>query len=150
MKYVLIGLLSVLAFGTVKAQGDPASWKFSAKKISEKVYDVQMVATLKSGWHLYSQTQPKGAIAYPTKVDFTNNPLLIRTGNVKELGKMEKFHDATTNSTAHQYGNTVTFVQRVTLKAPAKTALSGTVEYQTCDDKKCLPPKKVPFNVPLG
>ncbi|WP_083927767.1 protein-disulfide reductase DsbD domain-containing protein [Niabella aurantiaca] len=150
MKRILLGLLTVLAFGSVKAQADPASWKFSAKKISAKVYEVKMVATLKSGWHLYSQTQPKGAIAYPTKVDFTNNPLIVRAGNVKELGKMEKFHDATTNSTAHQYANTVTFVQKVTLKAPAKTSLSGTVEYQTCDDKQCLPPKKVPFNVPLG
>jgi len=150
MKRILLGILSVLAFGGVMAQTDPASWKFSAKKISEKVYEVQMVATLKSGWHLYSQTQPRDAIASPTRVDFTNNPLIVRTGNVKEVGKMEKFHDASTKSTAHQYSNTVTFVQKVTLKASAKTAVSGTVEYQTCNDEKCLPPKKIPFNVPLG
>ncbi|MGJ7033640.1 protein-disulfide reductase DsbD domain-containing protein [Niabella hirudinis] len=150
MKHILVGLLCVMAFGSTMAQVDPASWKFSAKKISNKVYEVQMVATLKSGWHLYSQTQPKDAIAYPTKVGFANNPLIVRTGSVKELGKMEKFHDATTKSTTHQYANTVTFVQRVTLKAAAKTSVSGTVEYQTCDDKKCLPPKTIPFNVPLG
>ncbi|SDD09442.1 protein-disulfide reductase DsbD domain-containing protein [Niabella drilacis] len=150
MKRILLGVLAIWAFGTAMAQTDPASWKFSAKKISEKVYEVQMVATLKGGWHLYSQTQPKDAIAYPTKVDFTNNPLIVRTGGVKEVGKMEKFHDASTKSTTHQYSNTVTFVQRVTLKAAAKTSVSGTVEYQTCDDKKCLPPKTLPFNIPLG
>ncbi|MCD2426000.1 protein-disulfide reductase DsbD N-terminal domain-containing protein [Niabella pedocola] len=150
MKSIVLALVAVLSLATARAQVDPASWKFTAKKISDKVYEVQMVATLKSGWHLYSQTQPKNAIAYPTKVGFTNNPLIMRAGNVKEVGKMEKFHDASTNSTAYQYANTVTFVQKVTLKTAAKTALSGTVEYQTCDDKQCLPPKKVPFNVPLG
>ncbi|WP_300597054.1 protein-disulfide reductase DsbD domain-containing protein [Niabella sp.] len=150
MKSIVLGLLAVLSLATARAQDDPASWKFTAKKISEKVYEVQMTATLRSGWHLYSQTQPKDAIAYPTKVGFANNPLIVRTGNVKEVGKMEKFHDASTNSTAHQYANTVTFIQKVTLKAAAKTALSGTVEYQTCDDKQCKPPKKIPFNVPLG
>ncbi|HEX7757100.1 MAG TPA: protein-disulfide reductase DsbD domain-containing protein [Niabella sp.] len=150
MKNVLFGLLAVLAVVTVQAQADPASWKFSSKKVGDKAYEVQMVATLQSGWHLYSQQQPQGAIAYPTKIDFTNNPLVVRTGSVKEVGKMQKAHDATTNSTAYQYGNTVTFVQKITLKANAKTALSGTVEYQTCDDKKCLPPKKIVFNIPLG
>ncbi|ANH83651.1 hypothetical protein A8C56_02155 [Niabella ginsenosidivorans] len=141
--------MAVLTVAAARAQ-DPASWKFSSKKVGDKVYEVHMVATLQNGWHLYSQQQPKEAIAYPTKFDFTKNPLVVRTGSVKEMGKMQKVHDAATNSTAYQYGNTVTFVQKVTLKANAKTSLSGTVEYQTCDDKKCLPPKKVPFHIPLG
>lgn len=150
MKSILLGLLAIVMVNSASAQLDPASWKFSAKKVGDKVYEVQMVASLKSGWHVYSQNQPKGAIAYPTKFDFTANPLVVRSGSVKEVGKLEKAYDATTKSTAHQFGNTVTFVQKVTLKANAKTALSGTVEYQTCDDKQCLPPKKVKFNVPLS
>ncbi|MBO9619258.1 MAG: hypothetical protein J7539_09510 [Niabella sp.] len=150
MKHIILGILIIGVFGAAKAQSDPASWKFSAKKVADKVYEVQLVATLQSGWHLYAQQQPKGAIAYPTKIDFTGNPLIVRAGGIKEVGKLEKAHDATTNSTAYQYGKTVTFVQKVTLKASAKTSLAGTVEYQTCDDKKCLPPKKIPFTIPLG
>lgn len=150
MRRIILGILAVCIFGAASAQMDPASWKFSAKKLGDKLYEVQLVATLQNGWHLYAQQQPKGAIAYPTKIDFTRNPLVVRTGGIKEVGKLQKAHDATTNSTAYQYGNTVTFVQKITLKANAKTSLAGTVEYQTCDDKKCLPPKKIPFNVPLG
>jgi thiol:disulfide interchange protein DsbD len=43
----------------------------------------------------------------------------------------------------------VDFVQIVKLKGKVKTSFSGSVEYQTCDDKKCLPPKTVNFKVAL-
>ena len=32
----------------------------------------------------------------------------------------------------------------------AKTAITGEIEYQVCDDEKCLPPKKVPFTIVLN
>ncbi|HMR85799.1 MAG TPA: protein-disulfide reductase DsbD family protein, partial [Niabella sp.] len=107
-------------------------------------------AVMQSGWHLYSQTQPSDAINIPTQFVFAANPLVTLTGKVAEVGKMEKFRDATVGASANQYSKTVTFVQKVTLKAAAKTNISGTVTYQTCDDKQCLPPKKVPFKVDLG
>ncbi len=151
MKKLLFIFIAFTVFASCsQAQTDPVSWKFSAKKISEKVYDVYMTANLKPGWHIYSQTQAKDAIALPTEFSFTANPLMSFAGKVKEVGKMEKFYDNTLKASANQYSKTVSFVQRVTLKAAVKTNLAGVVEYQTCDDKKCLPPKKVPFKVPVG
>ncbi|HRX95202.1 MAG TPA: protein-disulfide reductase DsbD family protein, partial [Chitinophagaceae bacterium] len=70
-------------------------------------------------------------------------------GAVKEVGKMEIYKDKTLDVTAHQYSNSVKFVQTVKLKANAKTNVTGNVEYQTCDDEKCLPPKKVNFTIAL-
>jgi thiol:disulfide interchange protein DsbD len=40
-------------------------------------------------------------------------------------------------------------VQKIKLKANVKTNFKGNVEYQTCDDKKCLPPKTVNFDVTI-
>jgi len=142
-----------MALGTfvlAHAQLNPVSWKFTSKKISDKEYELHITATMNSGWHLYSQTQPKDAIAIPTAFAFTKNPLATPTGAIKEIGKMEKFHDASLGVSANQYSKTVSFVQKITLKAPVKTNISGTVTYQTCDDKQCLPPKKVPFKIDLG
>ena len=31
-----------------------------------------------------------------------------------------------------------------------RTAITGEIEYQVCDDEKCLPPKKVPFTIVLN
>ena len=120
-----------------------------SKKISEKTYEVHLTANIQSGWHLYSQDQPSDAIAIPTSVTINNNPLLKFDGKVKEVGSMEKFQDKNLGISAHQYSNKVDFVQVVKIKSNAKTNVSGSVEFQTCDDKKCLPPKTVNFNIAL-
>jgi len=149
MKTVLAFLLITVTTITANAQLNPVSWSFSAKKIADKTYEVHLTANMQSGWHLYSQTQPDDAIAIPTGFKINNNPLLSLEGKIKEVGKMEKFHDAKLEVSANQYSGKVDFVQVVKLKANAKTNLTGSVEYQTCDDKKCLPPKTVNFTIPV-
>ena len=127
----------------------PVSWNFNSKKISEKTYEVHLIASIQSGWHLYSQNQPDDAIAIPTNVTINSNPLLKLDGKVKEVGSMEKFQDKNLGISAHQYSNKVDFVQVIKVKSNAKTNVAGSVEFQTCDDKKCLPPKTVNFNISL-
>jgi len=149
MKKFVFSMLFVLAAFLINAQLNPVSWTFTSKKIADKTYEIHMKATMQSGWHLYSQTQPEDAIAIPTTFTVNNNPLLTLNGKIKEVGKMEKFHDAKLDISANQYANTVDFVQVIKLKTNAKTNLSGSVEYQTCDNSKCLPPKTVNFNVAI-
>ncbi len=127
----------------------PVNWSFSTKKVSNKTYEVHLTATLQSGWHLYSQIQPEDAIAQPTGFKFTNNPLLKLDGKIKEIGKLEKYKDNKLGISANQYSKKVDFVQIIKLKGNAKTNITGSVVYQTCDDKKCLPPKTVNFDMDL-
>ena len=128
----------------------PVSWSFASKKISANVYEVHLVATIQQGWHLYSQDQPADAIAQPTSFNFSKNPLVDLEGKVKEIGKLEKYRDKKLDVSANQYSEKVTFVQKVKLKGKVKTNVSGKLEFQTCDDKKCLPPKTVNFSIALG
>lgn len=147
-KWILI-MLAAFTTSVAFAQADPISWKFSSKKISDNVYEVRMTATLNKGWHLYSQNQPKDAIAIPTSFSFNKNPLLEFDGNVKEIGKMEKFVDKELDVSAFQYSNEVSFVQKVKLKGKAKTNVTGKLEYQVCTDEKCLPAKTVNLSIAL-
>jgi thiol:disulfide interchange protein DsbD len=148
MKRALLIAFTLLS-GSVAFCQNPVSWLFSSKKISDQVYEVQMIATIQSGWHLYSQNQPKDAIAQPTSFQFNANPLLQFDGKVKEGGKLEKYKDNVLDVSAYQYSNKVVFTQLVKLKGKAKSAVTGKLEYQTCDDKKCLPPKTIPFTIAL-
>ena len=142
--------LFVLIIGAVAAKAQtPVNWTFSTKKVSDKTYEVHLTATLKSGWHLYSQIQPDDAIAIPTGFKFTTNPLFKLDGKIREIGKLEKFKDDRLGISANQYSKKVDFVQVIKLKGNAKTNFTGSVEYQTCDDKKCLPPKTVNFSVDI-
>ena len=148
MKRIILLAIIGLMFSAAQAQ-NPVSWSFSAKKIDDKTYEVHMTANIQSGWHLYSQNQPDDAIAIPTGFTINNNPLIKLDGKIREMGSLEKFHDKKLDVSANQYSNKVDFVQVVKLKASAKTNLSGSVEFQTCNDEKCLPPRTVNFNVAI-
>lgn len=129
---------------------NPVQWNYTAKKIADKTYEVHLTATIQNNWHLYSQTQPDDAINMPTEIIFNKNPLAIFDGKTKEVGKVQLYRDEKLKISANQYSGKVDFVQVVKLKANVKTNVVGSVEYQTCDDKKCLPPKKVDFTVALN
>lgn len=149
MKKVFLLGFSVLVLMAAKAQLNPVVWTFSAKKTGTNTYEIHMTATIQNGWHLYSQVQPEDAIAMPTTFTINPNPLFTLNGKIKEIGKMEKFVDKVLDLSANQYSEKVDFVQVVNVKGKVKTNFTGNVEYQTCDDKKCLPPKTVPFNIAL-
>ena len=144
-------LATIFLFGvmSVSAQNSPISWTFTSKKLTNGNYEIHMTATIERGWHLYSQIQPDDAIAMPTTFSITNNPLIEVVGKIKEVGNLEKFHDKELELSANQYSKSVNFVQTIKLKGKVKTNFSGSVEFQTCDDKKCLPPKTVNFKVAL-
>lgn len=147
MKKAFLSLFS-LGFGLIiHAQLNPVSWSFNAEKVGDKTYEVKMTATLQNKWHIYSQNQPEDVDIVPTTFTVNPNPLILVDGKIEEVGKMEKFTDKQLGVTLHQYSKTVTFVQKIKLKANVKTSFSGSVEYQTCDDEKCLPPKTIRFTV---
>jgi hypothetical protein len=150
MKKLVLILVSFFTVGLLSAQGlNPVSWSFTSKKISDNVYELQMIANIQQGWHVYSQTQPKDAIAQPTTVIFNKNPLVELDGKLKEAGNLEKFKDKDLDISANQYSNKVVFSQRVKVKGKAKTNVTGKLTYQTCNDEKCLPAKTINVSIPL-
>ncbi|RYZ21953.1 MAG: hypothetical protein EOO16_10985 [Chitinophagaceae bacterium] len=148
MKKLLLAL--ALFVGVAASAQNPVNWTFTTKKLNDKTYELHMTATIQKGWHLYAQSQPKDAIAQPTAISFNKNPLLNFEGKVKEVGSLEKFRDKVLDVSANQFSNRVDFVQVVKMKAKAKTAVTGNLEFQTCNDEKCLPPKTVPFTMSLN
>jgi hypothetical protein len=143
---ILLLLVSIIA----RAQLSPVTWSFTATKLADRSYEIHFKATIQGGWHVYAQKQPEDAIAVPTKFTLNPNPLYSLDGKLREDGKMEKIKDKNLGVSANQYSNSVDFVQKVKMKnSIARTNFTGIVEYQTCNDEKCLPPKKIIFSVPI-
>ena len=146
---IILTCISALVLCTSFAQiQNPVQWSYHAKKISDKTYELHATASIEPGWHIYSQTTGKGG-PVPTRFIFTQNPLAVLTGTPKELGKPEKVFDKNFNAIVKYYSHKVDFVQTIKLKAAVKTNVTGVVEFMVCNDKNCLPPKKVSFNVSL-
>ena len=138
-------LLSMQSF----AQNNPVKWAFSAKKNTTGVYDITLAATVPAPWHIYSQSTPSGG-PLPTKISFSQNPLVSVNGAVAEQGKTKTIHDKNFGVDVIYFNGNVNFVQTVKLKASVKTSIHGTVEYMVCNDNKCLPPVTIPFDIILN
>lgn len=151
MKKLTIVLAAVfICVGVSHAQvQDPVKWNYSATKKSDKEYTVNISATLAPNWHIYSMNTPDGG-PVPTTFSFKKNPLVTIEGKTTETGKAKTIHDDIFGIDVKYYGETVSFAQVIKLKSPVKTNLSGTVKYMVCNDKMCLPPKTVPFNIQLN
>jgi thiol:disulfide interchange protein DsbD len=147
-KVPLLTILLLIAAAAMAQMKDPVQWNITAAKKSGKVYEIKFTATVANPWHIYSQNTPKGG-PVPTKISFKTNPLVTFNGSAKELGDLKRVHDQYFNVDVKYFNSKVDFVQTVTLKADAKTSVSGTVEYMVCNDQECLPPKKIPFDLKL-
>jgi len=148
MKKLYLSILSFVFVGAVSAQiENPIKWAYTAKKVSDKTYDIYITAVIDPKWHLYAQDAGEGP--EPTSLTFTKNPLIKLDGKVKEDGKLEKQFDENFKSVLKFYSNKVSFVQRVKLKTSVATVVKGSINYMVCNDIKCLPPKEIPFSVKI-
>jgi hypothetical protein len=148
-KFSLLVFSLITGFTLLAQSNKQVKWVFSSKKIAEKIYEVNMTATINGNFHLYAQNVGvEGPL--PTAFAFTKNPLLVLDGKVKEVGKLVKKYESVWNGNVSYYEKSVNFVQTVKLRGSAKTNLAGKVEFMVCDDKLCLPPAEVEFSINIG
>ena len=147
-KFTILTSILVLFFAVANAQlENPVKWTYSAKKVAPKMYELHITANLDANWHIYAQDAGEGPV--PTSFDFTANPLVKLDGKVKESGKMEKSFDPNFNSVLKYYSKQVDFIQKVKIKSTATTLVKGSVTFMVCNDRKCLPPRDIPFSIKI-
>ena len=146
-KYILFSFVFAISLGLQAQRMNPVKWTFEAVKKADKQYDIILTANVEAPWHIYSQHVKNGPI--PTDIQFKSNPLVQIKGEAKELGKLEKMYDKNFDTELMFFSGKVQFVQAITLKVASKTKLTGNIEYQVCNDEKCLPSIKMPFEVAI-
>jgi hypothetical protein len=134
--------------GFTQARNNAVTWSFETKKIADKTYEVRLTANISGNYHLYAQNNIGDVSA--AVVSFTKNPLLTLQGKVKEVGKLISKYEDIWKAKVNYFENTVTFVQVVKSKVAVPVTLKGNVNYMVCNDRQCLPPKDVPFELKLG
>lgn len=143
-KFLLASVLIICVSSSFAQILNPVKFTYSAKKKSANQYELTIKAIIDSKWHLYSIKNPDGG-AEPTTVKFEG---VSAVGAVKEVGKLKTIFDESFSVPQKFYENYVDFVQIVKVK-PGTKKVAGTIEYMVCNDKKCLPPKEVGFEITL-
>jgi thiol:disulfide interchange protein DsbD len=136
--------VSILAF----SQQKKVSWSYLAKKVKDRTFEVRLIATIESGWFIYSKDQPAESTSQPTEVVFTKNPL-VTISRESEEGRVIRKRYPSLGYVANTYKDTVAFVQLVTVKGDVKTNLDCVVRFQSCNDYQCLPPESNKFSIML-
>ena len=149
MKKVLLLITVLLLSTSVFAQIEkPVKWSYAAKRLKNNEAVIFIRATIQDTWHIYSQNVKDGG---PIKTAFTFAPSKDYTlvGKTAEPTPISKYEDAFKMNVSY-FENTVTFQQKIRLKTPNATSVKGQLEYETCNNKKCLPPEDVDFDIPIA
>lgn len=144
----LVFFLLVL-FSGLQALAGPAAekvnWSFSAVKVNDSTFNLQIKAILVPGWHMFSFTPGGDGSLLPPDFTFDKNSDVRLLGKLKEHGKIEHEDTKDVMGVINYYKNKITYSQ--TLIARANTILKGNVYFMVCDDQGCLPPETLSFQI---
>lgn len=141
--------LTLLATAQAQLIEDPTTWTYEAKKTGEGKYDLIFKLSLKPTWHIWSIKPGGDGYQVPPSFSFDKNSAVATVGSVKESGA--KKHSGPMDGIdgdVNYFEGSVQWVQSVTVKNNVK--ITGKHEYQVCDDKMCLPPKKKSFSFTIA
>ena len=147
MRNLLFGLF---VFFSAMVQGqvlNPVSWSSSVEKVSENEYDLIWSATIDPGWHLYSQTVPEEG-PLPTVFTYPENENYELSGTTQEPEGHTEF-DNTWGTDIKYFSDQAVFRQRIKITGKVEV-IEGEVEFQVCDDERCLPPNYVTLEFPVN
>ena len=142
---LLILVFSVVFSNIISAQKNPVSWTFKVEQIKGDEFRLVATANMQKNWKIYSLTEVEDG-PVPTSFEFdeiTGGELI---GDITELTKGTKKFDEFFGVDVITFSGSADFGIKFKKKAASGTIV-GSLEYMTCDDKSCLPPKTVPFEV---
>ncbi|TXG35410.1 protein-disulfide reductase DsbD family protein [Seonamhaeicola maritimus] len=129
---------------------DPIKWATSVEKVSDTEYKLITKAAIEPGWHLYSQNVPDGGpIATTFTYDDANGAFKLKGNTTEEEGHTEYTELFGDGMDIKSFDISAKFEQLIEVVGDENT-LTAFVEFQTCDDVKCLMPKEVELTFNLG
>lgn len=136
---IFLVLIMLLTAGISQAYAQilqPVKWSFNAIRLNDTEAELQFIATIDKGWHLYSQDVPEDG-PLPTIFTFDKPVGYKLVGKVNEPKPIEEY-DEMFKMTVKYFGQKTIFTQKVTISSNKPIKITGIVEFQSCDDKQCL------------
>lgn len=124
----------------------PVKWSYAAKRLDQKNAVLFLKAEMESGWHIYS-TKMQGDGPITTVFTFIATPDYALLEDVIEP-KPIKYFEKSFERNALYFEKSVIFQQKILLKKDAMV-IKGKLRYMACDNKRCLPPQEVSFEIPV-
>jgi thiol:disulfide interchange protein len=117
---------------------EPVKWESSIAKISDTEFNLVFTAKIEKGWYMYSQEEPEDFGPLPTFFEYQN-----QDGNYKLIGKttepnVKPKYDNIFEIDVKKFKDKAQFSQRIALIKTDLSAIEVRVDFQVCDDEKCI------------
>jgi len=143
MRYLLVIALSFVFFTSNAQTLDPVSWDAELVHVDGDEYKLLLTANIDTKWVIYSQYLGNdGPIPTTFSVDKSEDIQLI--GEFSEPNNPIVEMDEMFGMKLTKFKEKAVFEQQLKISKKDVT-VTGTVEYMTCDSKRCLPPSTVSF-----
>jgi thiol:disulfide interchange protein DsbD len=134
-------LLCMLAGVALSAEDiqKPVRWSVSARRISSGEAELLFSAAIEKSWVVYSVSVPEDG-PLPIAVTLAESDSYRPAGALAELSAPKEKHDEMFDMKVKYFSGTAKLSQRVALSGAAANpvAVSGTIEYQCCNDMQCV------------
>ena len=147
MNYFFTLVFSLLTLSSF-CQQKTIDWKFEAKRTAPQTYKIKATASIEEGWYIYSQylESDTGPIATYWSFEEAENTQLL--GNPSEEGKKITSWDKLFDMSITKYKQKM--VLEHLIKVPKGQRYSkGSITFMSCNDRQCMPPRSVAFEVKL-
>lgn len=143
--FSLLVFLNLAAFS--QTQLTPVTWSASYVDLPNNEGEIVFKAKIDPKWHIYSQ-RPTDVGPIPTSFSITPNAGFELQGKVQETDAHEEYV-AAFEAKVFIFEKEAVFKQKIKRKSGAGNKISATVEYMTCNDRQCLPPKTVDLTIDI-
>jgi Disulphide bond corrector protein DsbC len=145
---ILIVTLLLISLSSKAQMAEPVRWSYSSEKIGADEYKVVFTAQIQEGWFVYSQFLASDDGPVKTTFSYDTKDIELK-GKTEEFGHKKEGFDAMYGMQIVKFSGNAEFVQIVKTLGSSVDALKAKVTYMTCNDQTCIPPRDVPFNIPL-
>mgnify|MGYP000161919677 CR=1 FL=1 len=130
-------ILLVLSYSVFAQVVDPVKWKNKSKNVEQGTVEIIFEANIDMNWHLYSQYFEEGG-PVRTTFYFDESDKYELIGTPTESPEPEEVMDEVFNMKVKYFSHKATFVQKIKLLTEESFTLTGSIEYQVCQEDKCV------------
>lgn len=147
MKNLLFILfISLLSFASYAQMAqNPVLWSISYYDLKNGEAELVYTANIEAKWHIYSQ-RATDAGPIPTTFSITVSKDFTLLGKVEEQNAHEEYVKAF-EAKVFVFEKQAIFKQKIKRLNKNSFKIKSTVEYMTCNDSQCLPPKTIDLDI---
>ena len=134
---LLTGILVISAYSVFAQIVDPVKWDKKSLKSDAGTVEIIFDANIDMHWHLYSQYFDEGG-PVRTTFSFDESDKCELIGKPSESPEPEEVMDEVFNMKVKYFSHKATFVQKIKPLTDDAFTITGSIEYQVCQDDKCV------------